>query len=151
MPALTTFIAVAGLAVAGAGAYTSFTQAKEAASAQRKMNELNKRKADLEANRKKREWLRGSWIERASQLSRGTNQGAGGSSGLSGAIASTMGIGWSNLLGVNQGQEIGAQMTEANNQYSSAASMASMGSGLTSLGGSIVSSRGEISRTIQSL
>jgi len=127
--------AVIGLAVAAVGAGVQFIGQQKQAAAQRKQNRLRRRQADLEAARKRRAVLREATIARAQTIAQASGQGVGlGGSTIAGATAGQSNVAAGNTLGINQGVQIGQQITSAQNQESRAGSLVSFGQGLSSLG-----------------
>lgn len=158
MPAITTLIAVAGLAVAGAGAAISYSAAKQnaaaqqqALAAQQQATALQQQQMNLDATRRKRDIIRQGVAARSAALAQTTAQGAAGPGGssLAGAYGSIAGRTGTNYEGVDQNQQIGNGIFAAHaaqlSAYSSAASAQSfgaLGAGLTSLGGAAISNAG---------
>lgn len=158
MPAVSTLIAVAGLAVAGAGAAVSYGAAKQNAAAQtaaldaQKQSEaLRQQQMNLDATRRKREIIRQSVAARSAAVAQTTAQGASGAGGSSlpgavGSIAGRQGVGFE---GIDQNQQIGNSIFAAHQAqltaYQSAAnaqSVGALGAGITSLGGAFISNAG---------
>ncbi len=158
MAAISTLIAVAGLAVAGAGAVMSYSSAKQQASAnqqaiaaQQETERQRQLQMNLDAARRKREVLRQSAAARSQALAVTTAQGAAGAGGSSlagayGSIAGRTGVNW---LGVDQNQQIGNAIFASHQAqlgaYSRAAAAGSgmaLGAGLSSLGGALVNNAG---------
>lgn len=158
MPAITTLIAVAGLAVAGAGAAISYSAAKQNAAAQgqalqaqQQATALQQQQMNLDATRRKREIIRQGVAARSAALAQTTAQGAAGAGGsaLSGAYGSIAGRTGTNFEGVDQNQQIGngifaahAQQLQAYQAAASAQSFGALGAGLSSLGGAAISNAG---------
>lgn len=158
MPAITTLIAVAGLAVAGAGAAISYSAAKQnaaaqqqALAAQQQATALQQQQMNLDATRRKREIIRQGVAARSAALAQTTAQGANGAGGssLAGAYGSIAGRTGTNYEGVDQNQQIGNGIFAAHQSqlqaYQSAASAQSfgaLGAGLTSLGGAAIQNAG---------
>lgn len=164
MAAISTVVAVAGLALGAAGAIGQYASSRQQQRAQERMarlqeqqNELAQRRAMLEAARKRRALIRQTQIARADALSAGANQGALGSSGVEGGMASVAGQGAFNVSGVNQGVQfgqalysLGTQMSAANAAAASAASRAASFGGLSSLGGALVTNSQTIGQIVGS-
>jgi hypothetical protein len=162
MPAITTLVAVAGLAAAGAGAAINYTASKQNAAAQsqalqaqQQSEALRQQQMNLDAARRRREVIRASVAARSASLSQTVAQGAGGVGGssLPGAQASITGREGVNELGINQNQSIGNSIFSAHQQqlqaYQSAASAQSfgaIGAGLSSLGGALMTNAGTIGK-----
>lgn len=155
MPAITTLIALAGLAIGATGAGISFASARanaaaqsQALTAQKQATQLQQQQMNLAATRQKREIIRQSVAARSAALSQTTAQGAAGPGGssLQGAYGSIAGRTGTNYEGVDQNQQLGNSMFAARqaqlSAYQSAASAQSwgaIGSGLGSLGGAMIS------------
>lgn len=158
MPAISTLIAVAGLAVAGTGAAVSYSAAKsqatansQALDAQKQTEALRQQQMNLDATRRKREIIRASVAARSSAVAQTTAQGAAGVGGSSlagavGSIAGRQGVGFG---GVDQNQQIGNSIFAAHQAqltaYQSAAnaqSVGAIGAGMSSLGGALLTNAG---------
>lgn len=160
MPVISTMIALASVAVAGAGVAMSMNAAKKNQEAQNTIiaNQQSEQAAqtqqmNLDAMRRKREIVRQSLAARAQSLATTTSQGAAQSSGLSGAYGGISGREGVNYLGTNQNQELGAQIGQAKlgilsgyQQAASAQTMGAIGAGLTSLGGAALKNIGMIDK-----
>lgn len=160
MPAITTMIALASVAVAGAGVAMSMKAASANQEAQNTI--ISNQKAEqaaqtqqmnLDAMRRKREIVRQSLAARANSLATTTNQGASLGSGLAGAYGGISGRTGTNYLGTNQNQELGAEIGQAKlgilggyQQAAAAQTMGAIGSGLTSLGGAALKNIGMIDK-----
>lgn len=88
MPALTTIIAGASLAVAGGSAYAQNKQAKKSVKAQNQALALERKQADLAAMRQKRDAIRQARIAAAQSTNAAANQGVSDSSSAQGAVGS---------------------------------------------------------------
>lgn len=155
MPAISTLIATAGLAIAGVGAYEGYeaskqnNQAQQAAiAAQEKAEELRKQQMELDATRRTREIIRQSTAARSAALAITTAQGAAyeGGSAVPGAYGSIAGRTGVNELGVSQNLEIGEGMFAAHmdqlgayRRAADAQSQMAMWAGIGSLGNSLIS------------
>jgi len=110
MAAISTIVAVAGLAVAAGGAYMSYRQQREAArnqrraqEEQRKMNAIQEARQAQEAARERRAQIREERVRRARILQASSNLGVGESSGelgATGALATNLGSGIGHNVGV---------------------------------------------------
>jgi hypothetical protein len=146
-------IASATAAVVGAGtAIYGMAQQKKASEqqaayqsqaidAQKRAEASRKQAMDLDANRRRREMVRNQIAANAQAQTVATNQGAGLGSGLPGAYGGISGRSGVNELGVNQNQQIGGEIFDANSAASDAyrgaamaGSRASTAAGMTSLG-----------------
>ncbi len=160
MPAISTAIAVGSLAVAGAGVYTQYQGADDAADAQagitaqeQELEKQRKKQLMLDSQRARLETIRRAQMTRSMSLATATSQGASqvGSSALPGAYGQTSGQMYSNLLGINQNQQIGLNMFDINSQMAmykmqmaQAQSQMYLGSGMTSLGVAGMNSAGTL-------
>lgn len=144
MAAISTIIAGVGLAVGAAGTAMGIKAQKDQFKAQNKAESARQKAADLDALRRKRAAVREMQMQRSVALSNATAQGAEAGSGLQGAMAGITGQGNTNIVGINQQQQLGNQVFSANRQASSAASFGATGEGLTSLGGALVRNAGTI-------
>lgn len=128
-----------------AGIYGGVKQRQEVkkANADRKAGEdranaARKRQADLEAMRARRQQLRESMAQRANILSSATVGGAQfGSGAITGAGNQTSAAA-GNIQGINQGQELGAEIF-AGQAQASAAQPGTSGQAWQSIGGALVS------------
>lgn len=138
MAALSTIIAGVGLAIGAAGTVTSVNAANASADASKKAEQLRKRQMELESIRQRRSAIRNSLRARSMSLTNATAQGAAGGSGLQGGYGQIGQQTGENITGVNNAEEIGAGIFNANAASASAGALAAFGSGLSSLGGAIV-------------
>lgn len=162
MAVVSTIIAGIGLAVSAAGTATSYMGAQKQAKGQKRAQmgqalaeQARKKQMDLDSARKRRETIRQANIQRSQALATAAAQGAtgeGGSAlaGIEGTISGEMGR---NILAINQNQEIGQEVFDANaitaqgqSQAAKGATMANTGSGITSLGGAITNNAGTIAK-----
>lgn len=158
MAVLSTIIAAIGVAaaVAGVGAtiYASQQQAsaqKKAIAAQQQAEAARKRAMELDAQRQRRQQIREAQVKRYQALAIANAQGAQGGSGIEGAYGQISGQSGTNILGINQNEELGGRIFDANAakgqadmQYASAGGIAGAGAGLSSLGGALVKNSGTI-------
>ncbi len=145
MAAVSTTIAAIGLAIGAAGTAMSVKSQMDQAKAQNKAEAARKKAADLDALRRKRAAIRDMQQQRAVALSNATAQGASEGSGLQGAMAGVTGQGVTNIVGIEQQQQLGSQIFSANRQATKAASFGATGEGLQSLGGQLIGNAGTIS------
>lgn len=144
MPAVSTIIAGVGLAVGAAGTAMGVKAQKDQLKAQEKAESARQKAANLDALRRKRAAVRDMQMQRSIALSNATAQGAEAGSGLQGAMAGISGQGTTNIVGINQQNELGNQVFSANRQATRASSFGATGEGLQSLGGSLVKNAGTI-------
>lgn len=157
MPAVTSLV-LGGLALAAAGTAGSVYSASQQgdiegniAGAQMKIEEQKEQAMKLQAERQRMEVFRNAQRAHSLALTNATQQGAGAGSGLQGGFGQIAGAANSNILGINQNEEIGQNIFGYNQQISQyqmqLASMKGMQAGfqgLTSLGGAMVSGAGII-------
>lgn len=149
MPAVTAAVGV-GLAVVGAGTSIYAASKKndanaDAIAAQQHALAIQQQANDVDAMRKKRQFIREGVINRATALSTATNQGAGSSSALTGAYGQIQGrTGWG-ISGVNDALSTSNQLYGANQDLfqaklaaNSADMISQIGSGIGSLGGALI-------------
>lgn len=134
--------AAAGLA----GTALSYMGQRKAAKGAERAEALRQRQMNLEAARSRRGTVRQAIIARAQALSRATSQGAEAGSGLAGGLAQISGQAASNVQGINQGQQIGAQMFAANRQISTGQTYQSIGGAFQGLGSFIAQNAEPINR-----
>lgn len=125
--ALTTIAGVAGTAVSAIGAYTQAKGAKKA-------EDIRQKQMDLQAQRDRRSSVRQALMARATASSNATAQGADQGSGLAGGLSSISGQNGRNIQGINQGQELGTQMFNAQRQISNGQTLGSIGGAIQGFG-----------------
>lgn len=125
-------------AVASAG--VSYYGQQVSADAQKQQEKLRKRQMNLEAARQRRQVAREAAQQRAIALTQGVAQGGQGSSGVAGSLADIGNVGNQNILGINQGQQIGSQMFSANVQEARGDSISATGAAIGSLGDKVANS-----------
>ena len=103
------------------------------AKASKKAEGLRQRQANLEASRARRSAIRESIIARSQALSNATGSGASFGSGIKGAVGGIQTQTANNLLGINQGQQIGNGIFQANRDIASGQQLSSIGQGIQSL------------------
>lgn len=147
-----------GTATAVGGAVANSYAQKQALAAQQQAEDQRKKAMELDADRRRRQEIRAAIAARAQSLSTATNQGASaeGASALPGAYGGISGQSNTNILGINQNQQIGesifAANAAANSAYRSAAtaqSWTSAGNGLSSLGGAMMTNGDTINKVGQ--
>lgn len=136
------FSTAASLIGTGISAFGSIQQAKGAERAEA----LRQRQMNLQADRERRNTIRQSIVARAQALNQGVAQGASDSSGLLGGLGQITAQGASNVQGINQGQQIGNQMFDANRQISRGQTLQSIGSGFQQFGQYLTQSFDQIQR-----
>lgn len=145
--------AVAGAGISGYAAVESSNANRKQMAAQRRAEEARRQQMNLDATRRRREMLRQAQVARAQAVSTASNQGASEGSGLAGALGQIEGQTGSNILGLNQNQELGNRIFDANalastyaQQAASANAFGAVGSQLQSLGGSLIKNEGLINK-----
>lgn len=167
MPAVVPIVAVATLAVAGAGLYIATTAAKKqqeaqqqvsnnqaaAIAEQQKAEAVRKQAMELDSSRRKRAVIRDQLKSRAIALSVATNQGAELGSALPGAYGGISGQSGVNQLGINQSTDLGGRIfgfnAAAGENYRQAAlagGQVAQYQGLSSLGGMLLSNSSTIAQ-----
>lgn len=160
MAAISTILAGIGVAAAVAGTGMQFmaqqrqAQAnKQMIAAQRDAERQRQLAMNLDAQRRRREVIRQAQVAQSNAQAVATNQGAGQSTGLPGALGAISGQTGVNALGISQNQEIGNNIFAANARQSlaqedsnSAASFGALGGGISSLGGAMVKNSGTIDK-----
>ena len=119
-------------AVASAG--VSYYGQQVSAEAQKEQEQLRKRQLNLEAARQRRQVAREAAQQRAIALTQGVAQGGQGSSGVAGSLADIGNTANQNILGINQGQQIGRQMFNAQRGEARGDSISAVGSAIGTLG-----------------
>lgn len=128
---------VLGAVIQGAGALTSAAGSAKAAEASKKAEKLRERQMNLESRRQRMQTYRNTLRARSEALTNANAQGAGSGSGIAGGLAQVTGEGAANILGINQGQQIGKGIFQANRQVTDGQTLASFGNGLSSFGQTI--------------
>ncbi len=93
---------------------------------------------NLEAMRQRRQVIRNALRARSVASVNATAQGAGSGSGLQGGFGQIGQGAGENMVGINQGTEIGAGIFSANRDSYSAQSLVAFGGGLSSFGGALI-------------
>lgn len=123
-----------GLVASLAGSFIQAGASKQAAEASKRAEDLRERQMNLESARQRRESYRNVLRGRSAALVSSTAQGGTGGSGIAGGLGQITNKGADNIVGVNQGQEIGKGIFTANRQVADAQSLAAFGSGLSNMG-----------------
>ncbi len=111
--------------------------AQQQAAASQRAERLRERQMNLESARQRRQIYRNVVSARAAALVASTAQGGTGGSGIAGGLGGIGAKGAESILGVNQGQQIGAGIFKANRDIAAAGALASFGAGLSSFGTTI--------------
>lgn len=134
------------LATAAVGTAVSYKGQQRVAQASMAAEEARKRQMDLETQRQKRQAIREGTIARGLALSNATTQGAQESSGVQGGIAQITGQQNQNLVTANQGQEIGNQIFNANEQIAQGQQTTALGNAITGFGQQVAQAAPTITR-----
>lgn len=153
MAALTSILIGVGLAASAAGTVMNAQAQQKQAKAQQKAENARQRAMNLDAQRRRRQVVREMQQARALALASANQQGAAapGSSALGGAYGQISGQAGTNILGINQNQELGNQVFAANREAGQAATQGAFGGAIESIGGMILRNQGEIARVGASL
>lgn len=151
MAAFSSIVTGLALAATAVGTVTQVNAANQAAKASQRAERLRERQMELESNRQRRQIVRNMIRARAQALATTTAQGASGGSALGGAYGQIGQQAGENLVGVNQGQQIGAGIFQANRDIAGAEALAAFGGGISSLGGALFSNAESIGRIGQFL
>jgi hypothetical protein len=137
---------IGGLALQAAGTAVQMDAAKKQTDASVRAERLRERQMNLESMRQRRQAVRNAIKARSVALSSATSQGATGtgSSGIAGGLGQIASQGADNVRSVNNAQEIGKGIFDANADYATAGGQMAMGQGLSSLGGALVNNAGQI-------
>lgn len=146
MAAISSIIAGVGLAASIAGTTVGYMGQAQAQRGAEKAERTREQAMNLDATRQRRRIIREQLQARSMALTNATAQGAQGGSGLQGGYGQIAGQTNTNIQGVNQQQELGAQIFSANREQVRGNSMANLGAGLKALGSDLYSSAGSIDR-----
>lgn len=129
-------MAVAGLAgaMSAIGTVTSMAGSFITYSGQQQAEKRREMQMELEASRGRREQIRKAQAARASATATAYNQGAGYTSALSGGIAQITNEAGRNVAAINQDEQIGKGIFDANRKASFGQMVSATGSGISSLG-----------------
>lgn len=116
------------------GTAVSFMGAQKQAEGAERAEAIRKRQMDLQAQRDRRASLRQSIIARAQASSNATAQGADQGSGLAGGLGAISSQNAQNTQGINQGQQLGSQMFQAQKTISKGQTMQSIGGAIQGFG-----------------
>lgn len=132
-----TAIAAIGVAVSAAGTIAGVSQANAQRKQQKKLQELEMNKNNLEAQRQRREIYRRTIAAQASSEASAASQGGLGGSGLGGGLAQAANAGLQSTAGVNQNLQFATQagqIQQRMNQPNWGGFMQSIGGGLMDVG-----------------
>jgi len=146
MAALSTIIAGIGLAASVAGTAVTMAGQEQQRKASVRAERLREQQMNLESARQRRSVIRNVLRARAQALVGATAAGAAEGSGLQGGFGQIAQQGGTNMVGINQGQEIGAGIFAANRDMAGGQTLAAFGGGLSSLGGALFSGSESIGR-----
>lgn len=146
MAAVTTALTAIGLGISAAGVGLAYKGHKDAAEAGEKAEKAREKAMNLDAQRRRRQVIREMQLAQSTALANATSQGAAEGSGLQGGYGEISNTGRTNIVGINQQQQLGADIFSANRAQASANSRASMGNAFQSVGGMMIEQRQEIAR-----
>jgi len=145
--ATSTIIAAIGLAIAGAGAATTYAGAQKASKAQKRQEGIRNQQMQLDIMRKRRETVRKMLAARALGISNATIQGAVASdSAVQGGISQAVGTANVSSMELGQNAELGTAMFAANAQEAEGRGTASLGGAMQSWGSGMINQSQQISR-----
>lgn len=154
MPALTTatIIGAVGLGLSAVGSYTQYQGQKSQAKASRRAEMLRKQQMQLESSRKRREQIRQMQISQAQISNNAANSGTGqGSSGVLGGIGAVGTNAAYNVGQINQSEQIGAGIFDANADIASAGSTVALGQGVSAFGSALTTNSEAAGASVDSL
>lgn len=151
MAAVSTVLIGVGLGLSAAGTAINYSAQKKRAAAEEKAENAREKAMNLDALRRKRAVIREAQIARSTALANATAQGAAEGSGLQGGYGGITGQEGSNISGIEQNRQLGAEVFQANRAASRASTMSSFGQSVQSIGGMLIEQRGAISRVGASL
>lgn len=138
MAAISTAVAVAGLAVGAAGAYVNYRGTQQVTRGQQQAENIRQRQVSLDALRRRRQTIRQALSARSLAISTAGSQGALYGSGLSGGLGQITGQETNQVRDLNQNEDLGNQMFAANRTVTQGNNTSQLGSGLTSLGNAAI-------------
>jgi hypothetical protein len=141
-----TMIALIGLSIAAVGTGVSAYGSVQTANATKDAEMLRKKQMGLDAMRKRREILRESMMAKATALTNASAQGAQESSGLQGGYAQISGVASRGLTDVNQSEDIGKGIFDANAQAASGQAVSAIGGGVKDIGMTMAGNNDKIGR-----
>ncbi len=145
MAAISTMVAVGGLALSAGSKVMEFKQQKKQQAEMRKQTELAKRRADVENARALRQSIRESRLQAGSVLNQGASSGALFSSGVQGGLSSIASQQGANMSYFGEQGSINRQQAESAVREGNAAYSAASWGALGGLGGTIFSGAGGFS------
>lgn len=116
----------AALYIAAAAAAGGIVQSRRSAAASKKASKASERRADIAANRDRREVVRKGRVRRAELIANASNTGAGGSSAELGSIGALQTQVGTNLGESFQAQDLSQQQSSFNRKATTASSNASI-------------------------
>lgn len=139
-------MAAAGLIIGAVGLGLQVYGQVQQGKAMKEAEANRKKQMNLDALRQRRDIARNATMARSQALAAATNQGAAGGSGLQGGYGQIAGRTGGQTVAVNQNQQIGNNIFNANMKAYNASVFTDIGSGLYSLGGSMMSNAGTFGR-----
>lgn len=132
--AAATTIAIAGLAMAGAGTAVNYAGQQQQAKASREAERIRERQMRVDADRARTQALRTAMRERALSNATSTSQGAYAGSGAAGGFSQIMSNAGNRVGAVNTNEFLGEQLFRANDAFVRGGQVAYIGTGMTRLG-----------------
>lgn len=105
--------------------------------AQKKAMQAQQRQADLEAQNQKLQQIRQARIARANIIQAGENQGAGGSSSVTGGASGTLANAEQNIQYIGDQEHLSNVVASAKNQMADAEGIQKLGGSLQNIGGTV--------------
>ena len=139
MVAISSFVAIAGLAIGAIGTFAQISASKQAASEQRKARAAQRRVQQEQTRRSRLQALRQAQLTRARAQSTGIGIGAGESSGLAGGLSSVSANTGAALGSASQLSGLSNQISVFNQNAADAQSRAQTFGAVAGLGSTIAS------------
>lgn len=139
MVAISSFVAIAGLAIGAIGTFAQISASKQAASEQRKARAAQRRVQQEQTRRSRLQALRQAQLTRARAQSTGIGIGAGESSGLAGGLSSVSANTGAALGSASQLSGLSNQISVFNQNAADAQSRAQTFGAVSGLGSTIAS------------
>ena len=140
-------MAVAAAAFSIVGGVLGFIGQSKQAKAMEKAEKLRQRQMELEAQRRRRDAIRQSIVQRAQVV--GAAAGAGvatGDSSVQAGGGSALAQGARQVAAINQDEGIGIGISKQNQNFIQGGQLASIGQGISSLGGALTSAGPTLAR-----
>ena len=134
LTAATLALGAIGAASAVAGTVVAYQGQQQASKASARAEDARNRQMDLEAARQRRDVARRAMVARAESTSAATQAGAQYGSGLAGGQAQITGQAAGAGLGINQNQQIGTEIFQANKSIAAGQAQQSLGNSISGFG-----------------